>query len=475
MDNRPRAPSKAYVQRLELHVQELEEAVRKVGPCGRLLILCCLAHAEQLSRPLAPPTPQAECYPRGIPDASPAEASRASPKRPCDRAVPTGSSSRATPIAPILDPGESDRIRLAMTRLDVTDFPFRYHGSSSLHHVYLAIDEIRGFKDAEFLTRVKASMRREFWVSPAWDVTSSAPLDIRPFTTWPEPTLERRLVDAYFARLDLHLPLLDADTFRRKLSAGSAIRDLRFSAVCWLVFANASRLINEPATQYCGDPRSSGWAYFLAAKEAMADADRSRPHWLPEMPDEISLQVAVLTCTWLHGTVSPHLSWLIAGAALRASQELGLHVRDHSATATTSLSSSTPGDAHVVALKRAFWCLYHLDIVHCASGGRRPVFREGDFDFDPPLVLFSDKASSAFAHKLLLDRVLAQALDKVYGVRPGSMDDIETLLAATDHWLFALPSFLQLSTGNASVLPGIETDPSTPTTPHYSYITITSA
>jgi hypothetical protein len=339
-----------------------------------------------------------------------------------------------------------------MSRLDVTDFPFRYHGSSSLHHVYLAIDGVRGFKDAEFLTRVKSSMRREFWIPPPWDVTSSAPIDIRLFATWPHPALERQLVDAYFARIDLHLPLLDPDVFRGKLSAGLAIRDRRFSAVCWLVFANAARFIDEPTTKYCGDSRSSGWAYFLAAKHAMTDADPNRPVWLPEIPDDVSLQVTVLTCTWLHGTFSPHLTWLLAGSALRASQELGLHIRDHSATAFSSSSSVSAADEHVVAAKRAFWCLYHLDINHCASSGRRPIFSEGDFDFDLPLDFYANRATSAFAQKLLLDRIIGRALDKLYSLRPGSVNDIEALLAALDHWRFALPSFLQVPLDQADSL-----------------------
>lgn len=348
-------------------------------------------------------------------------------------------SSSSTPIPRVYDPGESDRIKLAMVRLDVTDFPFRYHGSSSVHHVSIAIDGVRGFKDVEFLTRVKASMRREFWVPPIWDVTSTAHVEIRPSVTWPHLALERQLVEAYFDRIDHHLPLLDPITFRARLSGGLAMSDRRFSAVCWLVFANAARFIDETTTQYCGDTRSSGWAYFLSAKEAMADADRNRPTWLPETPDDVSLQVAVLTCTWLHGTVSPHIAWLLAGSALRASQELGLHIRAHSIS-----SSSSSTEQHVVAARRAFWCLYHLDISHCASSGRRPVFSEGGFDFDPPLVLYGDAASSAFVQMLLLDRILSRTLDKLYSAELGSIDDVEALLKAADHWLFALPSFLRL-------------------------------
>jgi hypothetical protein len=325
-----------------------------------------------------------------------------------------------------------------MTRLEVVDFPFRYHGSSSLHHVSVAIDGVRGYRDTDFLSRVKSSMRRGFWMPPIWDVTSATPIDIQPLVMWPHPALEDLLVNAYF-KCDTHIPLLDQDTFRGKLSGGLAIRDRRFSAVCWLVFANAARFLDESTTQYSGDPRSSGWAYFLAAKEAMAEVHRIRPAWLPETPDDVSLQVTVLTCTWLHGTVSPHVVWLLAGSALRASQELGLHIRDHP---SSPLSKSA--EQYAIATRRAFWCLYHLDINHCASSGRRPVFSEGDFDFDPPLELYGSVTSSAFVQKLLLDRILGQALDKLYGVQPGRITDVEALLSGTDHWLFALPTFLRL-------------------------------
>ena len=340
--------------------------------------------------------------------------------------TPTSSEDHITPSN---DPGVSERIKLAMNRLEVTDFPFRYHGSSSQHHVYLAIDEIRGARDVEFLSHVKSSMRPRFWSHPPWDVTA-------PFAqnraTWPDPSLENQLVDSYFNRIDTHLPLLDELAFRAQLASGLHARDCSFAAVCWLVFANAARFVDHPDVLCYKDPCSAGAAHFLAAQALY----QTKADIWTEIPDTTSLQITVLKCTWLHGTASPHLAWLLAGSQLRASQELGIHVR-----------VSHEESSEMLAAKRAFWCLYHLDMLHCVSSGRRPVLREGEFDYDLPLVFQADARTSAFAQKLVLDRIIGQTLDKLYGVHAGTTEDVKKLLAMTDAWKFALPSFLQVAPG----------------------------
>lgn len=324
-----------------------------------------------------------------------------------------------------------------MNDLEVADFPLRYHGSSSLNHIYVAVDGISGERDHQFMPRLRRSLRRDFWSIPPWECNA---FDIGPKVScipWPEPRLEQQLVGAYFDNTHVHPPVLDQIVFRQDLRAGLYRRDVRFADVCWLVFALGARLVSPTIS-----PHSTGFVHKLSAGwDYFANVRKVAPT-LPDIPDHYTLQIASLTTTWLSASSSPHRPWLVCGTALRASQELGLHIAN-------AMSHHV---AEYQASKRAFWCLYHMDIQHCVAAGRRPVFREGDFDFDIPIG--GDESSVIFHQSLLVDRITAQALTTLYGVEPtfrkGNIyDTVRQSSLALDHWEQALPSVLRFGTNYA--------------------------
>lgn len=347
----------------------------------------------------------------------------------CVERIASSSKSPVTLSYPLVEgPEVHNGIKKAMAELEVADFPLRYHGSSSLHHVYHAIESITGDRDAHFMGRLRRSSRREFWSVPNWltDHTSNGHL-----AEWPHSVLERQLVDAYFDRTDIHPPLLDSTLFRQQLASGLALEDARFADVCWLVFALGARIYPsrevcwvDPSTGIC-DGRSAGWKYYSNVQKPTLS--------LLDMPDHYTLQVASLTTSWLYAYSSPHQPWLVAGTALRASQELGLHIAGAMSKHVTDYR----------AAKRAFWCLYHQDVQHSTAAGRRPIFREGDFDFD--ISIQGDESESIFNQMLLLDRIIAQALGTIYSVNAGSRQGglyatIRQSSQAIDRWEDSLPS-----------------------------------
>jgi hypothetical protein len=251
---------------------------------------------------------------------------------------------------------------------------------------------------------------------------------------WPTPDLETKLVDAFFQYSASYLPLMDASMFRKQLANTLYLYDGRFAEVCWLVFAHGARHVDCPEVLWPDgsfDRHSAGWVYFSRCKSGI-------PSTL-EVPDRYSLLITALTCTWLHGSSSPHRPWLYAGSALRSCQEIGLHVGH--------VMVSDVNDAK--EMKRAFWWLFHLDVLHSAIAGRPTVYNDGDLDFDfARHTDGDDEPSRLLVQTLELDCIIARALHTLYrGPRPWKSStrstEITDISLALEAWTHALPADLK--------------------------------
>ncbi|KAH9025471.1 hypothetical protein EDB85DRAFT_2149808 [Lactarius pseudohatsudake] len=85
-----------------------------------------------------------------------------------------------------------------------------------------------------------------------------------PDYTFPEPDLIDQLVDLYFSRINLFLPLLHRPTFERHLRDGLHFRDQAFASVLLCLCACASRYSDDPRVLLEGSTawHSSGWKWF---------------------------------------------------------------------------------------------------------------------------------------------------------------------------------------------------------------------
>ena len=81
---------------------------------------------------------------------------------------------------------------------------------------------------------------------------------------YPEPNLFTELVDLYFGRIQLGLPILHEPTFRQSLNDGLHMRSSEFGAVVLLVCANGARYSDDPRVIVAGsDSRhSAGHEWF---------------------------------------------------------------------------------------------------------------------------------------------------------------------------------------------------------------------
>jgi hypothetical protein len=363
----------------------------------------------------------------------------------------------------------------AMTKLDVKDTHWRFHGKASPHHLVMIFNEMRYAKSGRnILEGIRQSKRNEYWQVPEWEIViANEGLHNVDFSLWPDPKLARALIEAYFTHINFHFPLLNHVIFDKQYDMGLYKTNHDFAKVCLMVFANGSRFVDDDRVYWPVDDAmteegkerlrtdkdgtlrySAGWKYL----RALLKMGRS----VMQGPNLFDFQCQVLTCLFLHGSAVPHLTWLVSGIGLRAAQEIGIHVR-------SILLHADPIERALY--NRAFWCLYHIDRLNCASIGRSVALQDTDFDADYPIAVddeywdtgdadrnFVQPPSAgvpkvaAFIHTLKLDHIIGAALRTIYAINkaPGQKSDIATqravvveLDSALNSWADAVPDGLR--------------------------------
>ncbi|KAL1945623.1 hypothetical protein VTO73DRAFT_1625 [Trametes versicolor] len=225
----------------------------------------------------------------------------------------------------------------------------RYHGkSSSMLLLQTAVDTKYEYTSAG---------------PHSWDPEPSTD---PPHTEFPPMDFMKVLVDAYFEKLNLYIPLLHRPTFDRQLREGLHLADEGFGSVVLLVCANGARMSEDPLSADHGPPGRPGWNWFLQVENA-----RKSIFAPPQLTD---LQKCVLMATYLGGYSSPHNCWTLIGMGIRTAQDLGVHRRK-----TYASMPKAQGEL----FRRAFWCLLMLDRILSFSLGRPCALQDEDFDADP--------------------------------------------------------------------------------------------
>ncbi|WVQ71732.1 hypothetical protein IAR50_001273 [Cryptococcus sp. DSM 104548] len=327
----------------------------------------------------------------------------------------------------------------SMSRLDVRDAHWRYHGKASGAHLMRQFQDLKGQMgdNTNIIDEINQSKRLQFWQVPEWELVIANeglhPLD---YSTWPEKGLDQDLIDAYFDHINLHLPLLNRPFFQRQYDSGMWQTNHGFSRVCLMVFANGSRFLDDPRVYWPtewsmteeGQSRlmqdldgtlrySAGWRFM----RSLLRMGRS----IMQGPNLFEFQTQVLICNFLQGSAVPHLMWIISGFGLRSAQELGIHVR-------ATLLHADPIERALY--NRAFWCLYHIDRYNCAAIGRSVAIQDTDFDADYPQDVDDEywdtgdpekdfkqppgrpSRISAFIQLLKLDHIVGAVLQTIYAI-----------------------------------------------------------
>ncbi|KAJ7730830.1 fungal-specific transcription factor domain-containing protein [Mycena olivaceomarginata] len=207
-------------------------------------------------------------------------------------------------------------------------------------------------------------LRPPYWT---WKPLEKTIHPIYPYTfRFPSNTLLSTLIDLYFTRQNVYLPLLHRPTFERGVAEGLHLRDDGFAGTVLLVCAIGSRWSTDPGSASGG--LECGWEWFnqvpLAGNRLLG------PTTLSE------LQHYCLGALFLKASTMPHAWWTLTGVGLRLAQDIGVH-RSKARIEVPSVEREL--------FKRAFWMLVYLDRLSSCILGRLSSINHDEFDVEPPI------------------------------------------------------------------------------------------
>ncbi|KAK7437250.1 Gypsy retrotransposon integrase-like protein 1 [Stygiomarasmius scandens] len=210
------------------------------------------------------------------------------------------------------------------------------------------------------------SLRRpEVWTIYPWQLPPDENL---PPLEFPSDDLLPSLVDLYFTSTNRFLPLLHRPTFEKNIRQRLHYRDRQFGYVVLTVCAIGARHSSDSRVYYdeSRNEFSVGWRWFRQVK--MIKSSFTNPPTLYE------LQLCVAAVMFLQCTSTPEACWILSSLGIRYAQDVGAHRR----------RAGKPTVEREL-WKRAFWCLYILDVFVSAFMGRPRATSADDCDADLPI------------------------------------------------------------------------------------------
>ncbi|KAF8212815.1 hypothetical protein K438DRAFT_1662307 [Mycena galopus ATCC 62051] len=226
--------------------------------------------------------------------------------------------------------------------------------ASRKHHGFLIGQDNRE-KDAGTWRRP----RYWTWQPPRDNIIRHTP----PFT-FPPPNVLADLIQLYFTRQAIYLPLMHRPTFERGVAEGLHLRDDGFAGNVLLVCAIGSRWSTDPSVVGAG--LDCGWGFFNQIQLA---------NHLMRRGTLYDLQHYCLATQFLFASM-PQAGATLAGFGLRVAEDLGVHRRN---------ATSEPPSTERELLKRAFWVLVYFDRIGSCALGHACSVGYSDFDVDLPL------------------------------------------------------------------------------------------
>ncbi|KAJ7494849.1 fungal-specific transcription factor domain-containing protein [Mycena galericulata] len=232
-----------------------------------------------------------------------------------------------------------------------------------------------------------ASKRLEYWLFQPW---KNPPIHMGAYS-FPPPDLAAQLIDLYFTRAHLYLPLLHRQSFERNVEMGVHQWDNSFAAIVLLVCAIGSRWSNDPRVLSSGKTSphiECGWEWFNqvppAGKHVFGQATLYDlqyycvgVHALIMSPFVVGSHASLkLAVHFLLGSSASQASWMLVGIGLRLAQDAGAHRRPSPVQAPS---------VERELWKRAFWVLLYMDSYVSGLMGRTCLIQYEDFDIDPPI------------------------------------------------------------------------------------------
>lgn len=141
--------------------------------------------------------------------------------------------------------------------------------------------------------------------------------------SWPEPDLARSLIELFFLNPHPMMPIFHPGQFLELYERGFARQSHTFRALCFAVFALASRFTNDERVRADDDGVIHENRQLAGYRFARVSILLSLNFLLPA--DLYELQAWSLVTRWMIGSSSPMLAWSFNGLALHRAQDVAAH------------------------------------------------------------------------------------------------------------------------------------------------------
>ncbi|CAE7179840.1 unnamed protein product [Rhizoctonia solani] len=238
----------------------------------------------------------------------------------------------------------------------------------------------------------------------------------------PSEDLLATLIDGYFERVNILLPILHRPLFESQLRDNLHTQDEDFMRLVLMVCAVGARWCDDPRVldDQCSSKLSAGHRWF---RSAYKDGINAVPTNI--MPSLTNVQFMVISVVFILGTSFHDTAWLFAAKVSTTFQALGVHRRKQSHTLADEL------------IKRAFrqeFLLFGGAILYSivfTTTGKPSAFQNFDIDVDdvmeiedicwapeldapPPPLQGASSQFSALNHTYRLCIIIGQALQTVF-------------------------------------------------------------
>ncbi|KAG8679911.1 hypothetical protein FRC08_016664, partial [Ceratobasidium sp. 394] len=231
------------------------------------------------------------------------------------------------------------------------------------------------------------------------------PTRVAPQDLWfPPDDLLFSLVDLYFTRFNVLLPLLHRPTFESQLTQKLHWRDPSFAAVVLLVCANGSRFSDDTRVMpYYADDIPEEAREFDAGILFYRQVDVCS---IGVFPVDVLFEHQIIVLGAMYVTIGNPSAVLVAtGVSLRLGMQRGIHRNTWQGEVNT----------HHKALndemwRRVFWCSYVLDVLFSTFYGRPTSVLSDQYDLAPPTPVEGEdpQVVNGFKHFTKLCEVLTE-------------------------------------------------------------------
>ncbi|KAI0289724.1 hypothetical protein BC826DRAFT_591621 [Russula brevipes] len=327
-----RGPPKGYVESLESRLEKMENLMQRLCPDADF--------TQELGAPIDRQSFVRDSLSRSLQN-KPGTASYRPPSQLCGGALTSLDDTGDHDLEPSDDEylNPIAKVQSLQETFNELNVSYRFFGKSSgAGLVQTALDLKSDYSGTEqdHIRMRMANRRPEFWAQHPWERTAFH-LDV-PRYTFPEPDLMDQLVDLYFSRFNLYLPLIHRPTFERHLHDNLHLRDQTFGSVLLCLCACASRYSDDPRVLLEDSTttwHSSGWKWFGQVQILRRS--------LMGPPTLYDVQMYALASLFLQGCSAPQSSWTLIGIGIRLVQDVGKHrKRAYGTIAQTEAGAMAP-------------------------------------------------------------------------------------------------------------------------------------